>query len=161
MFNLNIRGRMKQLKIRQITSRLLLVAITGVLWGCSPDGGKTSVQIGLQVNGSLKITGPNPAILGEISRDSTPGIWQQLLPVYKMPADTELKDYQLPQPGTYRLSGDAVLFTPDTPFIKWKSYYLRYYRFGEGKSVFDIIKNKRRLGTQAYTDLVFGEVFSR
>jgi hypothetical protein len=110
---------------------------------------------------SVKFTGLDPAILGEIGRDTTKDLWENLLPVYHMPADTDLKDYLQPQPGKYIVADTAIVFTPDTPFVKGQTYYLRYYHFDEGKTVLDILKNKRTLGRQPYTDLVFGEVHSR
>ena len=125
-----------------------------VLWfGCSSSSKKINFKIALQNNGVLKITGPDSLILNEIQRDS--GAWQNIFPIYRMPADTDMKDFQQPQPGAYHLAGDAVIFTPDTPFIKGQTYFLRCYQFGEGKSSWDIIKHKQKLGSQTYTDLTF------
>ena len=107
----------------------------------------------LQNDGSLKISGPDKLVLDEIQRDSA--VWQNLFSVYRMPADTDMKDFQRPQSGAYRLMGDTILFMPDTPFTKGQTYFLRCYQFGEGKSDWDIIKHKQKLGSQAYTDLTF------
>ncbi len=93
---------------------------------------------------SIEFKGLEYAITGEINRDSVPGIWQGLIPVYRMPADTDMKDYQRPLPGQYRLKDSAVVFTPDTPFVKNQTYFLRYFEFGEGNSTWDFIKGKKR-----------------
>jgi len=134
--------------IRNITLVSLLL-----LFACSPGSKKIEFKATLQNSGALKITGPDSLILNEIQRDS--GAWQNIFPVYRMPADTDMKDFQRPQPGIYNLSGDAVIFTPDTPFVNGQTYFLRCYEFGEGKSTWDIIRHKQKLGSEAYTDLTF------
>jgi len=125
-----------------------------LLWfGCFGGSTKINYKMALQNNGALKISGPDGVVLDEIQRDSA--AWQNLFPVYRMPADTDMKDFQRPQPGSYRLAGDAVIFTPDTPFLIGKTYFLRCYQFGEGKSSWDMLKNRQKLGSQAYIDLTF------
>jgi hypothetical protein len=115
-----------------------------------------AVQISLADSSrSLKITGLDATILGAISRDSSVKVWQSLIPVYKMPADTDMKDYQAPQPGNYQVSGSTVIFTPDTPFTKQQNYYVRHYRYTDGNSIWDYIKQQKKLGKPAYTDLPF------
>jgi hypothetical protein len=104
---------------------------------------------------SVEFKGLDYAITGEINRDSVPGIWQGLIPVYRMPADTDMKDYQKPLPGVYRLKDSAVVFTPDTPFVKNQTYFVRYFKFDGGNSTWDIIKGKKKLGKTPYTDLIF------
>src|SRR4051812_4739432 len=52
--------------------------------------------------------------------------WQSLFPVFKLPADTDLRNYQSPVAGRYSLSGDVILFTPDTAFAKDSTYFARY-----------------------------------
>jgi hypothetical protein len=134
------------------------LTIAGFIWlvllyGCSGSSAKIDYKMNLQNDGALKIFGPEEAVLGEIQRDS--GAWQNLFPVYRMPADTDMKDFQQPQPGSYHLLGAAVIFTPDTPFIKGQTYFLRCYQFGEGKSNWDMLKSGKKLGHQAYIDLTF------
>ncbi|MDB5087994.1 MAG: hypothetical protein JWR09_1988 [Mucilaginibacter sp.] len=104
-------------------------------------------------NRSVKFKGLDYAIVSEIGRDSIPGMWESLLPVYRMPADTDLKNYQPVQHGRYTLKDSAVIFTPDTAFIKGQTYFMRYYQF-KGENVWDYIKGKKRLGTVGYSDLV-------
>lgn len=104
-------------------------------------------------NHAVKVRGLDYAIVSEIGRDSVPGIWENFLPVYRMPADTDLKNYQPIQHGLYTLKDSAVVFTPDTPFVKGQTYFMRYYQF-KGENVWDYIKGKKRLGEVRYSDLV-------
>ena len=102
---------------------------------------------------SIKITGIDYTIAREINRDSVPEVWEDLVPVYRMPADTDLKDYQPTQHGVYKLLDSAVIFTPDTPFIKGQIYFLRYYQFA-GTDIWDYVRGKRKLRSIPYTDFV-------
>jgi hypothetical protein len=124
--------------------------------GCLSKPKAVIVKVSLIDNKeSVKIAGLDNEIVADIGRDSIAGAWQNLFPVYRLPADTDMKDFQRPQPGNYHLSGSAVIFTPDTPFINGQTYFLRCYQFGKGKSTWDMIKGKQKLGSQAYTDLTF------
>jgi len=133
---------------------LLLLLLFSLACKFKPKEAPVSVRL-INNSQSVKFQGIDEAILGEVSRDAAPDIWQSLLPVYRLPADTDMKDYQQPQPGTYKLQDKAIVFTPDTPFIKGQAYYVRYYHFDEGKSIWDIVKNKRQMGSQPFTDLTF------
>jgi hypothetical protein len=106
-------------------------------------------------NSAVKFTGLDYAIISEINRDSIQETWQGLLPVFLMPADTDMKGYQPVQPGKYQLKDSAVVFTPDTPFVKNRTYFMRYYQFGESKGAWDYIKGKKKLGGVHYIDLPF------
>jgi len=115
-----------------------------------------TIQISLADSGhTLKFNGLDPSIIGEISRDTAVNIWQSLIPVYKMPADTDMKDFQTAQPGKYLVSGSTVLFTPDTPFAKQQTYFIRYYRYADGNSLLDYLKKQKKLSVPQYTDLPF------
>ena len=116
------------------------------------------VHVSLTDNDSaVKFTGLDASIMGEISRDTAVNVWQNLLPVYRMPADTDMKDYQPVQHGRYHLKDSSVVFTPDTPFTKGHSYFMRYYRFEGGDDTWEIIKGKKKLRGLRYVDLVFEE----
>ena len=125
-------------------------------FGCANQPRQASVHITLINNyQSVKFTGLDYAIISEINRDTVQGIWQNLVPVYRMPADTDMKDYQRSLNGRYTLKDSAVVFTPDTPFTKNQTYFLRYFEFGERNSTWDFIKNKKKLGKTPYIDLIF------
>jgi len=121
---------------------------------CSPKPKIPPVHISLiDIDRSVSFKGLDYAVMHEINRDS--GVWQNLLPVYRMPADTDLKNYQPAQPGTYRLKDSAIVFTPDTPFANGQTYFMRYYQFGEGNTAMDFIKGRKKLGNTQYIDLIF------
>ena len=99
--------------------------------------------------------GLDASIMGEIGRDTAANVWQNLLPVYRMPADTDMKDYQPIQHGRYQLKDSSVVFTPDTPFTKGHTYFMRYYKFAGGDDTWEIIKGKKKLRGLKYVDVVF------
>jgi hypothetical protein len=130
---------------------LLLICL-----GCAPKPNNPSIQITLiDNNKNLKISGLDYAVMQEINRDTTSNIWQSLIPIYRMPADTDMKDYQPIQPGKYMIRDSAVVFTPDTPFFKHQTYFVRYYNFNIGTSTWDYIKNNQKPGKKAHIDLIF------
>ena len=124
--------------------------------GCSNHPKPVDVKIGLtDSNHSLKIAGFDKLIIAEIGRDTNHEAWESLLPVYKMPADTDMKDYQNVQPGKYVVQDSLVVFTPDTAFKKGQPYFLRYFRHDEGTSAWQYVRQKKRPGSISYKDLVF------
>jgi len=104
---------------------------------------------------SVKISGLDNAIMQEIARDSVSAAWESLLPVYRMPVDTDLKNYQPVQPGTYHVKDKAVIFVPDTPFTAHQRYFVRYYKFDAGSKVTDFVTGRNRPGSLHYSDLEF------
>jgi hypothetical protein len=125
-----------------------------ICFGCTPKPKAPVVHISLTNNRqSVKFTGLDYAIISEINRDSAS--WQSLLPLYRMPTDTDLKNYQPAQPGRYVLKDSAIVFTPDTPFLKGQAYFMRYYQFGERNTPLDYIRGRTKLGTAHYVDLIF------
>ena len=129
---------------------LLLLGI-----GCKQSQPPINIHINLtDSNKSLKITGIDPTILNDIDRDSVKN-WQSLFAIYRLPADTDMKDYQPIQPGQYRLKDSALIFTPDTPFAGQQRYFLRYYNYSGNKTIGDYLKHKTSKGQLHYTDLIF------
>jgi hypothetical protein len=137
--------------MKQFMGVLLLFCL-----GCAHKSDAPNVHVSLTDSGrSVKFSGLAYDVMSEINRDSLQSSWQGLLPVFRMPADTDLKDYQPVQPGTYRLKDSAVVFTPDTPFITGKAYFMRYYRLSKTNETMDFIQGKKKLREIPYTDLVF------
>jgi hypothetical protein len=122
--------------------------------GCSQKAKTPVVHIRL-IGYSVQFSGLDKAILGDINRDSIPAVWETLLPVYKLPADTGLKDYQPVQHGIYVLKDSVVVFTPDTPFVKNQAYFMRFYQFDKGNTVWDFVKSHHKHGNTRYVDLGF------
>jgi len=126
-----------------------------ILSSCKTKPQHNSVNISLSNNHqAIQITGLNYLVLKDIAAD-TANNWQDLFPVYKMPADTDLKNYQPAQPGHYVVKDSVLVYTPDTAFIKQQTYFVRYYRYGDDGSVWDFIKGKKHPGDLPYTDLIF------
>ena len=124
------------------------------LFSCAEKQHAPSIHISLENdNKSIKFTGLDKDIVTEISRDSIPGVWENMVPVFKMPTDTDLKNYQPVQHGVYALKDSSVIFTPDTPFVKGQAYFMRYYIF-KGSDIWDYLKGKKKLGNASYQDLV-------
>lgn len=134
-------------------SALLLLLI---LAGCTSQVPEMQVAVKISPDThSILISGFDQAIIDDIGRDTVTGVWQNLLPVYKMPVDTDMKDFQVAQPGKYLVKDNLVEFTPDTPFRKGQTYFLRYFDYQGIKHAWQIINGKKRLGAPKHQDLVF------
>ncbi|GAA4329448.1 hypothetical protein GCM10023149_34150 [Mucilaginibacter gynuensis] len=124
--------------------------------GCAEKQANQTIQISMtNDHKTAKFTSLNGDVAHEIERDTTVNKWQNLLPVYRMPADTDLKDFQPPQPGVYKLVQNQVFFTPDTAFVTGQTYFVRFYRYSEGGTSWDMLSRKNKPGQHPYTDLIF------
>lgn len=133
-----------------------LLLIVFLVASCTPAKHPAAVQVSLINNGkSVQFKGLQYAVMQEIARDSSNNVWQSLVPVYRMPADTDMKSYQPVQPGLYQVKDSVVVFTPDTPFIKGQSYFVRNYRPGERAALTDYVKGRAQAGKIHFTDLIF------
>jgi hypothetical protein len=136
--------------MRSLLFILMIFAVS-----CAPKQPQQSIHISLIDNSrSLKIKGFDYLVMKEIGRDSIANIWQGLIPVYRMPADSDMKSYQPIQPGKYVLRDSAVVFTPDTPFVKGREYFVRYYKL-EASGLSDYVSGRTRVGKLHFTDLIF------
>ncbi|MDO3626650.1 hypothetical protein [Mucilaginibacter sp. BT774] len=137
--------------------KIAILFLTIILFaGCSNHPRLVDLKISLtDSNRSLKIAGFDKLIIADIGRDTNNEAWESLLPVYKMPSDTDMKDYQNVQPGKYAVKDSLVIFTPDTAFKRGQAYFLRHFRHGEGTSAWKYIREKKRPGSISYKDLVF------
>ena len=135
--------------MKKIYPILLLLII-----GCNkPEPVK--IKVGLTAKKStLTISGIDPVILNDIARDSAAS-WQSLFPVYRMPVDTDMKDFQDEQPGRYWVNKGSLLFKPDTAFKLQQTYFLRYYDHAAGKDVWDYVKGNHHKGATPYIDFTF------
>ncbi|MBD1363629.1 hypothetical protein IDJ77_07390 [Mucilaginibacter sp. ZT4R22] len=132
------------------------IILATFLFACSPKPQLNSISISLTNNKkSLQFKGLDQDIIGEVSRDTIGKGWQGLVPVYRMPADTDMKSYQPEQPGKYQIVDSMVVFTPDTPFAASQTYFVRWYRFDKGKKASDYLRGQLRPGQTQFTDLIF------
>jgi hypothetical protein len=138
-------------------NKLVLLLLIVACFACTPKKPDTAmVSISLVNNKqSVLFKGLDYAVTREIGRDSSNQVWQSLIPVYKMPADTDMKSYQPVQPGKYILKDSAVVFTPDTPLAQGQVYFVRNYKLGESVSAVDFIKGRTQPGRTHFTDLIF------
>jgi hypothetical protein len=131
---------------------LLLV----ICFGCTSKPKLPAISISLVNNAhSLKIKGLDYNTVQAINSDTAVASWQSLIPVYRMPADADMIDFQKAQPGKYLVTDSTVTFTPDTPFLQHQTYFLRYYHYAQGSNIWDDIKQHQKLGKPKYTDLIF------
>ncbi|MGY4538792.1 succinylglutamate desuccinylase [Mucilaginibacter sp. UYNi724] len=136
--------------------KLLYILPFLITLACTSTKHPAAVQLSVIDNGqSIQFKGLDYVVMQDIARDSDKNVWQNLVPVYRMPADTDLKNYQPVQPGRYRLKDSAVVFTPDTPFVKGQIYFARNYRLGEGATLMDYIKGHSQPGKVHFIDLIF------
>ena len=140
--------------IQNSMKKLLFMLITG-LAACTSKPKTTSIYIALTGSHTLKIAGLDYTIVRILSKDTSTSGWQSLISVYRMPADTDMKDYQKPQPGKYLVTDSTVFFSPDTPFLKHQTYFVRCYHYERGGSLWGNIKQHKKLGSHRFTDLIF------
>jgi hypothetical protein len=126
-----------------------------LFFSCQNQPPVTNIHLSLTSHyRQLTITGVDPIILNDIDRDSIKN-WESLFAVYRLPADTDLKDYQPIQPGRFQVKDGTLLFTPDTPFTRHQRYFLRYYNYAGNKTLWDYLQDKTTKGQLHYTDLIF------
>jgi succinylglutamate desuccinylase len=134
----------------------LLILLLLCFVACTSAKHPAALQVTLVNNRqSIQFKGLDYAVMQDIARDSDKAVWQSLVQVYRMPADTDLKNYQPAQPGRYVLHNTGVVFTPDTPFVKGQIYFVRNYRLGEGAALIDYIKRRSQPGKVHFIDLIF------
>ncbi|OCX50939.1 hypothetical protein BEL04_19660 [Mucilaginibacter sp. PPCGB 2223] len=114
-------------------------------------------RIGLSRDSQTVILGGlDYAVLQELKKDSlTAEGFRQLLAVYRMPADTDMKDYQNEQPGIYQITDSLIIFKPDTPFKKHQTYFARFYGHSTENTPARLAQGKGNLKAPKYTEEVF------
>ena len=133
--------------------KVLLLSL--FILGCTTRS-NTNISISLiDSNHSLQISGFNKMIIDDISRDTSSEAWRSLLPIYKMSVDTDMKDFQNAQPGKYKVAGNEVIFTPDTPFRKGQEYFLRTFDYSGAKDAWDFVREQKGKGSSVHKDLLF------
>jgi len=133
-------------------------AIAIIFLFCSCAGRVSENRIVMKLsdsNRSITISGFDKAIINDIARDTDTNVWQGLLPVYKMPVDTDDKDFLTAQPGKYVVKDSLVVFTPDTAFKKGQVYFLRFFDYGDTKTAWQLLQAMEKPGTIRHTDLRF------
>lgn len=102
------------------------------------------------------ISGLDYSILQDMKKDTLSlESWQGVFPVYRMPADTDMKDMQSEQPGKYKVTDSTITFKPDTAFIKHQQYFARFYGGTTNFTPTNLIRSKTNLKGQNYTEVMF------
>ena len=78
--------------------------------------------------------------------------WQAFFGVYRQPVDAELKDFQKPLSGSYRLQDSLIIFSPSEDFRKDSVYFARFYKRNILVKPSDVILGDR--GLSAETDVI-------
>lgn len=127
-----------------------------IITSCKSNPAHT-VQISIDKKaGGIRVTGLATVTLQGIERDSISiKTWQSLFPVYSMPADTAMRNYQWPLPGHYAITNNAIKFIPYTAFKAGQTYFARYYNYDKPISAMDVVLHRRALGQGTYTELIF------
>jgi hypothetical protein len=133
---------------------ILFLALT-ILCACTQSAKSPTVTITKTANNAIKFSGLDLTTIQNLNTDSaSASAWQSLIPVYKMPKDTDAKDLQPVQPGKYVVLDSLVIFTPDTPLQQGQAYFARCYLYGKGSSVWQQVKNHQKLTDRKYIDLI-------
>ena len=106
---------------------------------------------------AIVVTKLDYAILHDLKNDSlTYNTWTSIFPVYHMPADTDMIDFVKELPGQYTVNDTAIVFKPDTPFIKHQNYFARFYQEGMLKSQLQMVQSKANLNGPKFQQVTFG-----
>lgn len=126
-----------------------------VMLAACTSANDASIKVSVNTNNQISISGLPANVLAQLAQDTSKAIWLSLLPVYRLPADEDLKDFQPEQPGKYKIINNEIRFTPDTAFAKGQPYFVRYYRYAEGGKLWDFIRRKNKPGDHPHTDVPF------
>lgn len=116
-----------------------------------------AIQIRLAADSqSICLTGLDYHTIYQLKNDSLSAqSWQNLFAVYRMPADTDMKDVQPAQPGHYTLSDTSVIFKPDTAFAKHQTYFVRFYGGALAQNQLQVLQGRAKIQGQHYCETVF------
>jgi hypothetical protein len=124
-------------------------------FGCSTHKPELNIKVALaDSNRSVKIAGFDKEVINDIAQTAD-SAWQVLLPVYKMPVDTDMKDFQNAQPGKYVVKDSLVIFTPDTAFQKGQVYFVRTCDYNQAKDAWAFVREQKQKGAVGHKDLLF------
>ena len=102
------------------------------------------------------VSGIDYSVLQEFKKDSpTTAGFRQILAIYRMPADTDMKDYQNEQSGVYSITDSLIIFKPDTPFKRHQTYFARFYGHSLGNTPADLAQGKGNLKAPKFTETTF------
>ncbi len=141
-------------KTRLIYLLLFVVAFVGCHGGSKI---KDTTYIHLSRDSQTVILGGlEYAALQQLKKDTLNlQAFQDLFPVYKMPADTDMKDYLKAQRGTYQITDSLIIFKPDTAFAKHQAYFARFYGYTVDNSAARLAQGKANLNGPKFKEVIF------
>lgn len=139
---------------RQFLCFFLLACIA-----CHPSTAPQSKRASIYLSSDSQrvcIGGLAYSVIQELKKDTlTRDAWQSLFPVYKLPADTTMKDFQKELPGTYLVTDSGITFKPDTAFKIHQQYVARFYGDSPAISTLKLLQKKADLKGPEYVEAVF------
>lgn len=121
----------------------LILLFTAFLMGCNTTNNKpVLIQFSADSN-TVVISNINEASLfhlkGKIQTDSS---YQNLVTVLQTPADDDSTSMEMEWPGKLSIANQQLIFTPQSPFAKGKTYMVETMISAEFASGRDIIESK-------------------
>ena len=115
------------------------------------------VVISLSADSSFVILQRLPAdVLDYLKADSIgQRQWQSIFSVYTDPKNPELRDFQSPLSGIYKVEDSLIYFIPDKAFQKDSAYFSRFYGRDILAQPSDIIKGHKLKGQAQVTEFDF------
>lgn len=117
------------------------------LFSCNTTNEKPLVIVFSSDSSKIVVKGINQVGLFQLKTHiNTDNAYQKLVTVLQTPADDDSTSMEVEWEGKLSLKGDELLFTPNLPFVKGKSYLVETILNTQFASGEDIIKDK--IGTQ-------------
>lgn len=101
----------------------MLLIFSAIFCACSPAD-KQLLQVRFNPDSSLIIIrGVDPAGLLQLKQAGTPdSLLSSLVSILQTPSEHESSVRELPVTGHFLFKGDAIVFRPDSPFVKDRDY---------------------------------------
>ena len=127
-----------------------------ICFGCAKKPGQSALKVQVVDSNTISITNINNNLLANTRQDTIPNEqWQNILPIFRMPGDTDMRDYVNALPGKYAIKNNTIVFTADTPFHKGKTYFARFYHFQDDSDIWALLKGKWKQHTPQYRECTF------
>ena len=108
---------------------------------------KDEIKIGISKDSSsLIFSNIDDYILKDLSADTlSDSIWIKTIAVYPKSVDEDLQDLEKPIAGKYAVANKNIVFTPNLPFKKSKSYLVELYLQNPSGDITENLKSNSSL----------------
>jgi len=115
------------------------------------------VQIRLSADSSrVELHRVRPDVLDYLQSDSMDEKkWQSFFSVYHTPADAEVRDFQRPLAGSYRVQDSTIFFVPEKKFEKDSLYFARCYSRQIMDEPSDLVMGRKLSVAQDFVEFEF------